>query len=112
MQARTQLAASIYRRQWFLPNEKIAVSFISRFKSRRRFFMRKRFLQFSLSFFINHVATSAFYICDVLFNEDRNCLLIAIGTALTRLFVDKGLRAVGGDAVVQGWWMRYASCLI
>jgi len=45
--------------------------------------MRKPFLGFLLSFFINYVAMSAFCLRDKSFNEDRNHHQYTIGTALT-----------------------------
>ena len=51
-------------------------------KRRPDFFMRKPFLGFLLSFFINYVAMSTFCIRDKLFNEDINHYQYTIGTAL------------------------------
>ena len=44
--------------------------------------MRKPFLEFLLSFFINYVVMSAFFLRDKSFNEDRNHHQYTIGTAL------------------------------
>ena len=47
--------------------------------------MRKPFLRFLLSFFINYVAMSIFYLRDKSFNEDKNHRQYTIGTALIEL---------------------------
>ena len=54
-------------------------------KRRPDFFMRKQFLGFLLSFFINYVAMSAFYLRGKSFNEDRNHHQYIIVTALMNL---------------------------
>ena len=51
-------------------------------KRRPDFFMRKPFLCFLFSFFINYVAMSTFYLRGKSFNEDRNHHQNTIGTAL------------------------------
>ena len=57
-------------------------------KSRPDFFMRKPFLWFLLSFFINYVAMSAFCLRGKSFNEDRNHHQYTIGTALRKPFLE------------------------
>ena len=51
-------------------------------QERLDFFMRKPFLGFLLSFFINYVAMSVFYLRGKSFNEDKNHHQYTIGTAL------------------------------
>jgi len=51
-------------------------------KWRLGFFLKKPFLGFFLSFFINYVAMSIFCLDDKLFNEDKNYHQYTIGTAL------------------------------
>ena len=47
---------------WFLSNNDFMVFLVDWVKRRPDFFMRKPFLGFLLSFFINYVAMSAFYL--------------------------------------------------
>jgi hypothetical protein len=51
-------------------------------KSRHGFYMKKSFLRFVLSFFINYIVISSFCLCGKSFNEDRNHHQYIIGTAL------------------------------
>ena len=58
-------------------------------KRRPVFFVRKPFLRFLLSLFINYVVMSAFCLRGKSFNGDRNHHQYTIGTALTPHVVDE-----------------------
>ena len=59
---------------------------------RLSFFLRKSFLVFLLSFFINYVVTSAFYLRDKSFTNDRNHHWYTIGTSLTFAYTTEAVR--------------------
>ena len=54
--------------------------------------VKRRFLVFLLSFFINYVVTSAFYLRDKSFTNDRNHHWYTIGTSLTFAYTTEAVR--------------------